>query len=355
LSDQPAPRLEAQDLSRRYGALRALDGVGLRVAPGECLCLIGPSGCGKTTLLRLIAGVERPEAGTIRIDGREVAGPGRFVPPEARGIGLMFQDLALFPHLDLAANVGFGLTGGGRAARAARVAELLARTGLAGRERARPETLSGGQQARAALARALAPRPGVMLLDEPFAALDPRLRERLAEETLVILRAEGTAVVMVTHDPAEALRLADRVLMLRAGRAVQAGRPADLHDRPVDRDAAAFLSPVNVVPARIAGGRALSVLGTLPAPHLPEGSRAEIVIRPYHAGLAAAGEGVPARLVSALRTGRDVELRLVLEPGDVPFRLWIAEGPGRDGAALPGPGARVGLRICADLCHVFPA
>ena len=200
----------------------------LRIAAGQVSCLLGPSGCGKSTTLRLIAGVDRPDAGAIRVDGRPVVDGRRRVPPEERGIGLMFQDFALFPHLTAAQNVGFGLPR--RDARAARRGsrELLDRVGMARHAEKHPHELSGGEQQRVALARALAPRPRIMLMDEPFSGLDDRLRDEIRDETLAVLKAEGTAVLLVTHEPTEAMRMADEILLMRDGRIVQRGRA--LHD-----------------------------------------------------------------------------------------------------------------------------
>ena len=193
-------RLEVQGLSRRFGGAPVVDDLSLTVAAGQVTCLLGPSGCGKSTTLRLIAGVERPDAGCIAIDGRMVSGPGAFAPPEARSVGLMFQDFALFPHLTVAQNVAFGLSGD-RTVRATRVAELLDRVNLSSFGAKYPHALSGGEQQRVALARALAPRPRVMLMDEPFSGLDNRLRDGIRDVTLDILKDEGAAVLLSRMNP----------------------------------------------------------------------------------------------------------------------------------------------------------
>ena len=227
-----------------YGGARVLDDVGLTLPGGEVTCLLGPSGCGKSTLLRIAAGVERQDRGTVRIGGRVVSDATRHVPPEGRSIGLMFQDFALFPHLTVAGNVGFGL--GGRD-RAGRTELLLARVGLARHADKYPHQLSGGEQQRVALARALAPRPPILLMDEPFSSLDNRLRDGIRDQTLDILKEEGTAVLLVTHEPEEAMRMADRIVLMREGRIVQQGAPYAIYNSPVDKEAAMFFSDVNVV------------------------------------------------------------------------------------------------------------
>ncbi|HSR80319.1 MAG TPA: ABC transporter ATP-binding protein [Hyphomicrobiaceae bacterium] len=219
-----AARLTFQEVERRYAAVVALAGVSLDVAPGEVVCLLGPSGCGKTTLLRIAAGIERPTGGRVLINGQEASGPTRFVLPEKRNVGLMFQDFALFPHLSLLDNVAFGLKFLPREEARAEALAALARVGLERSAGCYPHILSGGEQQRVALARAIVPRPAVMLMDEPFSGLDMELRERLQEETLALLRETRATCLIVTHAPAEAIRLGDRVAVMRAGRLVQAGR-----------------------------------------------------------------------------------------------------------------------------------
>ena len=205
------------------------------------LCLLGPSGCGKSTTLRMIAGVEHVDGGEIFLRGHMAAGPGHFVPPEERGIGLMFQDFALFPHLTVAQNIAFGVL---PVNRKVKVAELIDRVGLNGKEARYPHELSGGEQQRVALARALAPEPAVMLMDEPFSSLDDRLRDEVRDATLELLKETGAAVLMVTHEPGEAMRLGDEIALMRDGRIVQQGSPYTVYNNPVDLEAAAFFSDV---------------------------------------------------------------------------------------------------------------
>lgn len=241
-----ADALELDGITRRYRGQAVVDGVSLRVQPGEIVCLLGPSGCGKTTTLRIIAGFERLDAGCVRLGGIDVSR----LQPERRDIGFMFQSYALFPHMDVAANVGFGLRMRGvpRARRAAAVEEALALVRLEGLADRLPRQLSGGQQQRVALARAIAFRPRLLLLDEPLSNLDAGLREALREEIRRVQRETGVTAVLVTHDQGEALAIADRVAIMREGRLVQFDTPATVYARPVDRFVAGFIGQANLLP-----------------------------------------------------------------------------------------------------------
>jgi iron(III) transport system ATP-binding protein len=274
VSDLPCA-IEADGLCRSFGALKAVDGANLRVGHGELVALLGPSGSGKTTLLRMIAGFERPDAGRVRIGGRLVAEGTRgvWVEPEQRRIGMVFQQGALFPHLDVAANVGFG------AARRERVGETLELVGLGDRAKAYPHELSGGERQRVALARALAADPEVILLDEPFAALDAGLRETLRQQVASILRSAGASALLVTHDQAEALSLADQVAVLAGGRVVQTGSPEEVYDRPSSRWVAEFLGEADVLPGTAEGGTVSCELGRFSAGRELSGA-VQVVIRP---------------------------------------------------------------------------
>ncbi len=269
----------------RGEVLRGLD---LEVGAGEIVCLLGPSGCGKTTLLRLASGLEPVQAGRIALGGQLIAEPGRDLPPEQRGVGFVFQDYALFPHLTVEENVAFGLRFVPRGQRKWRIMDALARVGLEGFASSWPHMLSGGQQQRVALARALAPRPKVLLLDEAFASLDARLREQVRDDTLHVLQQAGIATLIVTHDAEEAMFMADRIALMNAGRIEQLGTPAELYLSPATRFVATFLGEVNRLPARLRGGRAETPIGTvdpgnrLPAGGLPaeEGAAVEVLLRP---------------------------------------------------------------------------
>ena len=275
----PELALRALSLVKRFGPITAVDDVSLDVRRGEFLGVLGPSGCGKTTLLRLVAGFERPDAGGIEIAGEAVAGPRRAVPPERRRIGMVFQESALFPHLDVAGNVGFGLS---RRGRDARIAELIALVGLAGLQRRMPHELSGGQQQRVALARALAPDPAIILLDEPFSSLDATLRSQLRAEVRDILRMAGATTLFVTHDQGEALEISDRVAVMRAGRIEQLSTPDELYLRPVNRFVAGFVGEANFLPGWVRQGEVETIIGRFRASGLAmaDGTRAEVLLRP---------------------------------------------------------------------------
>ncbi|RRR76472.1 MAG: ABC transporter ATP-binding protein [Candidatus Viridilinea halotolerans] len=274
--------LELQTISCSYHETPVLRGVNLAVAEGSITALLGPSGCGKTTLLRVVAGLERTAAGTVLLEGQTLAG----VPPYRRGFGLMFQDYALFPHLDVAGNIAFGLQvqGQGRSA-AQRVTELLALVGLEGYERRRVYELSGGERQRVALARALAPRPRLLMLDEPLAALDRALRERLQDELHAILRQVGVTTLYVTHDQEEAFALADQVALLHEGQLEQSGTPEAVYQQPASLWAAHFLGLNNVVQGHWgADGRVTTPLGHWACRHSgpvsAPGSAVSLVIYP---------------------------------------------------------------------------
>src|SRR5918997_1109698 len=242
MSSQPMIELDA--VTKRFGSVEALRDASLRVTRGEILAVLGPSGCGKSTMLRTIAGFEWPDAGSVRLDGREVSGS-CWTPPERRQVGMVFQDYALFPHLSVAENVGYGLP---RRTRRSRVPVVLELVGLAGLEDRRPQELSGGQQQRVALARALAPEPSTVLLDEPWSSIDPILRGSMRDEIAAILRAAGVTVVLVTHDQEEAFSISDRVALMDSGHIVQVGTPEDMYYRPVSRRVAEFVGATNFVP-----------------------------------------------------------------------------------------------------------
>lgn len=293
-----AATLEFHAVEVQLGGRVVLDRFSLTLKPGEIVCLLGESGSGKSTALRVAAGIQPIHAGALRINDEIASAPGLTIPPDRRGIGLMFQDFALFPHLTVLQNVLFGLRKLGRTAALAQARAALRRVGLADREADFPHMLSGGQQQRLALARSVAPRPGVLLLDEPFSSLDARLRETVREETLAVLRETHVTSLIVTHDPEEAMVLGDRVALLRHGRIAQIGTAAEIYRHPVDLDAARFFSPLSEIDSRVAQGHVTTPLGLVATPELAEGTSVTVAIRPAGgAAMAASGPGTPGRIV----------------------------------------------------------
>jgi iron(III) transport system ATP-binding protein len=321
--------IELFGVGRRFGAVDALRDVSLAVERGSVAALVGPSGSGKTTLLRLVAGFDVPDAGVVRVAGRPVAGGGAWVEPEDRRVGMLFQHGALFPHLDVAGNVGFGASSRDRAR------SCLEMVGLVGRAGAFPHELSGGERQRVALARALAAEPEVVLLDEPFAALDPGLRERLREEVIGILRAAGATVLLVTHDQDEALSVADVVALMREGAIEQAGDPEEVYERPATRWAAEFLGDANLLPGDCRDGVVDCALGRLPVADGPAGG-VLAVVRPE--ALEADPAGAPGVVVSRRFLGDHQVLRVELADGTAV--RWLHHGRGG-----PRPGEPVTLGV----------
>ncbi|MGC8202862.1 ABC transporter ATP-binding protein [Aliiroseovarius sp. PTFE2010] len=353
------PRLEIRNITRQFGGRTVVDNVSLSVMPGQVTCLLGPSGCGKSTTLRVIAGVDMQDSGTIHVDGKLVCDTVYRVPPEGRSIGLMFQDFALFPHLSVEDNVAFGLKGA-RGQKRARVEDLLARVGLSGAIDKFPHQLSGGEQQRVALARALAPRPSIMLMDEPFSGLDERLKDDIRDATLDVLKEEGTAVLLVTHEPDEAMRMADDIALMRGGRIVQQGAPYNVYNAPVDRAAAGFFSDINVITGTVQGALVDTAFGEFLAPGHRDGTRVDIVIRPQHLRIdfdrdgrgpnPTPQDGVPARgIVQRARfMGREslVEFRM-----DYDGSILRATVPS---VFMPKPGTPLWLMLRRERCFVFP-
>jgi iron(III) transport system ATP-binding protein len=340
--------LTVTGLTKSFGPTQVLRGIDLAVPAGTLAAVLGPSGCGKTTLLRLVAGFEAADGGTVSIGGRVVAGPGTNVAPERRRVGVVPQEGALFPHLSVAGNVAFGLGRG--AARKGRVEELLELVGLRGYGDRMPAELSGGQQQRVAVARALAPAPALVLLDEPFSALDTALRAAMREDVRTALRATGATAVLVTHDQQEALSTADSVAVLRDGHVVQTGTPAEVYGAPADLQVATFVGEAVVLPAIVRDGRASCVLGVL-ALRSPaaDGTRGHVAVRPEQ--LVVGEVGVGARVRSAAFFGHDALMTLDLDrPGSTGGVVTARTTAAR----VPPTGASVALAVTGPVSF-FPA
>jgi iron(III) transport system ATP-binding protein len=314
------PAVALNDVSKRFGTVAALDGFNLSAERGGVLGLLGPSGSGKTTALRVIAGFERPDAGTIEIAGTTVASDSVWVPPEKRRVGMVFQDYALFPHLSVGGNVAFGLSRGEH--RATRVLEVLAMVGLTGTADRMPHELSGGEQQRIALARALAPRPHLILLDEPFSNLDTPQRDRVRREVRTILVESRATAIFVTHDQEEALAMSDTVAVMRQGAVLQTAAPHDLYSRPTDCWVARFLGEAEFVPGTARNGRVDTPLGSYADTSGASGN-VEVMIRPEAVRLTPDDDG-PALVVDREFYGHDQLVTLHLDEG---HRLLARTGP----------------------------
>ena len=348
--DLPDQGLYVDHLCHAYGSRQVVEDVVFGLAAGEVHCLVGPSGCGKTTILRLIAGLEPLQGGRVVIDREVVAEPGRSIPTENRRIGLMFQDFALFPHLRIVDNVAFGLVGLDRVERRRRATDLLAQLDLSGHVDAYPHMLSGGEQQRVALARALAPSPRLMLLDEPFSSLDATLREQVRDDTVALLRAEGTPVLMVTHDAEEAVRVADRIHVMLEGRILQSGTPAELYSHPASPFVAGFFGPPNRFKGWVLAGEVSTPLGPMKADGLADGTAVDVLIRP---------EGLhPTKQLNGSSPRFDVHRIRDLGTNRV-LELKLSDGPvltvRMTSYADFGAGDTVTLDVDAGQVHIYPA
>ncbi len=303
--------LELHQVSLRFGSVKAVDDISLNVQKGQFVALLGPSGCGKTTTLRLIAGFEWPDSGIISIKNRIVAGENIRVTPEERRVGMVFQEYALFPHLDVAGNIAFGLRG---ADKRKRVDEMLALVGLSDYAKRMPHELSGGQQQRIALARALAPAPDVLLLDEPFSNLDAALRTQVRTEVRSILKKSGATCIFVTHDQEEALSLADEVAVMFNGQVAQMAEPQRLYSHPVNRNIASFVGEANFLPGEANGHSVSCLLGQLPLAQAASG-RVEVLIRPEALRLLDSSDHLNAEIMWREFYGHDQRIGILLNDG----------------------------------------
>jgi iron(III) transport system ATP-binding protein len=348
--------LRFDHVSHAYGKVRVLDDVSFTAAAGELLCLLGPSGCGKTTALRLAAGLERLQSGRIVLQGQDVAD----MPPERRNVGMVFQDYALFPHLTVLGNVLFGVPRGNEAARRKRGSEVLEQVGMSAYAGSYPHMLSGGQQQRVALARALAPKPRLLLLDEPFSGLDARLRAQVRDETLHVVHDSGTTTLIVTHDPEEAMYMADRIAIMNEGRVEQIASPYELYCEPASAFVAMFFSSINRIAGIVDGGAVRTPFGPIAAPGMAEGARADVLMRPESLRVAAAaGAGAPvpdgaarAHVLTVRMLRRATLLHLCFGDFEGQHLHVHSRVPGR---FLPKVGDHVDVTLDRGQVFVFPA
>jgi len=344
-----ASRVTFENITRAFDDKHALRGVSLDIEPGEIICLLGPSGCGKTTLLRIAAGIERPDSGLVLLDGNIVAGPGKFVAPELRNVGLMFQDFALFPHLTIEENVAFGLRSLAPAAALEEAHAALGRVGLIKYAKDYPHILSGGEQQRVALARAIAPRPSVLLMDEPFSGLDAELRTQMQEETLAILQETRTTCIIVTHQPEEAMQLGDRIAVMKAGRIVQLGPAEVLYYAPKDLYVARLFSDIDEIAGVVENGSVATPLGNFDAAGHKDGARVVVSIRQRAIELTSPDKGTHGRVLNLKFLGDAARLEIALDGLDEPLRARVPE------ADAPEIGADVGVMVDSSAVLVFPA
>ena len=271
--------LKLENINLALEETKVIRNISFDVKEGELVCLLGPSGCGKTTTLRLIAGLETPDSGTVSINGDNVSTNSFVLPPYKRDIGFLFQDFALFPHLTVKDNVAYGLKHLSKAEAQIRTTDMLGQIRLENHSEKYPHMLSGGEQQRVALARALAPEPSLLLMDEPFSGLDTSLREKIREETLQILKERGVTTVLVTHDPEEAMLIADRIVLMNDGNIVQCGTPSDIYQKPTNIFSAEFFGNINKVDGEVEGSKISTDIGTFSNKNFPSGSKVDVLIR----------------------------------------------------------------------------
>ena len=355
--------LVLEKVSHAYGRVKVIHEVDLTIAPGELMCLLGPSGSGKTTILRLAAGLEELREGRILINGQPVADDTVHLPPERRGVGMVFQENALFPHLTALGNVAFGLSHLRATKKRERALAVLEQVGMADYAECYPHILSGGQQQRVALARALAQRPRLLLLDEPFSNLDSQLRSQIREETLHVLIDSGTTTLIVTHDPEEAMYMADRIAVLAQGRIAQVGPPGELYCQPVNAFVTKFFSSINRLEGVVEGNSVASPFGPIAAAGIPDGTAVEVLMRPEAIHVSpicpAGGEGGEGR-EDGTSQARIITTRMLRRASFI--HLCIGDFAGNHlhfhsrvpGQYMPKDGETVNVRLDRSRTFVFP-
>ena len=353
--------LELINITKKFDSQNVVENLNLSILPGKVTCLLGPSGCGKSTTLRIAAGLEAQNSGIVKINGNLISNPKIcHLPPEKRNIGFMFQDFALFPHLTVKKNIEFGIKRNKyKSFDNFSADQLLQKIGLDGFQKKYPHTLSGGEQQRVALARAISSIPIVMLMDEPFSGLDKRLRDEIRDETIEILRNEGVAVLIVTHEPEEAMSMADNIALMRNGKIIQQGAPYNIYNKPIDKNVASFFSDINILHSKVKDGRTETPFGPFITPGFKEGSNVEIIIRPQHLKLdfdrngkgpsPTIQDGVPARgKVSFSRfIGKESIIELIMERDGSKLKASIP------GVFLPDVETPLWLSMRRDRCFVF--
>ena len=335
--------LTITNLAHAYGKQQVFEDINLAIAPGEVVCLLGPSGCGKSTVLRLVSGLEAVQQGSISINGALMGDADTHIAPEDRNIGLVLQDFALFPHLKVGANVAFGLKQKGRKASSEIVDEMLSLVGLLHEKDKYPHMLSGGEQQRIALARALATQPGLMLMDEPFSGLDTQHRNMVRDQTLAIIKKLNVPTLLVTHDPEEAMRLSDRIALMRKGGLIQVGTPLEIYDQPLDPEVVSLFGDPNMLDARVKDGVARSLLGSRET-SLPDGT-AVMCIRPE--AFIVSENGFEAQIVNHRLLGADWLVDFTIDNHEETYQARL---PARDGFV---PGDTVSLVLDARKAYVF--